>query len=636
MALLPPRKTKSISSSENISKQAMTPIQILLQMGFPQNRARKALAATGNRGVQLAADWLLAHVNDTTLDYNSCREYIVYACPSGHLMEELQYFWDESASKCGRNGAHNFIPHITLVSFFEAPDEFSDTIVNILKTLTEEIIQQMTINNFNLESYASSNFMGLFLNDQNSDIFKKIAVLFAERVSEVVKVQLDPHLKSLHLTLAYQFDVNHKGTLKSLIKSIINTSSPNFWEIKLYSRESRAINKQVYKVIYAHIPQATDELELRIGDYIYVSKESAESSIDGWAEGISWLTGCSGYFPLCYTERTAESDTWTLHCSFLLKSNSNETSRNINPSKTDKKLVQNLESMFVPVENNSQPDSPKGRNPRKMYICRHGERIDFTFGTWIPYSFDSEGKYIRKDLNMPSDVPQRRDYPNSFQTDTPLTCVGEYQAKLTGWGMKAANLTKDIKHIYCSPSLRCVQTCHNILVGLDIEKQVSICIEPGLFEWLGWYSRSGLPKWMTYEELITAGFNINSNYVPIISLSLLIENMSETIEQYYLRCDTVVQALIKTTENKTGDLLLVAHACSLDSLSRSLLHKLPRSKHNFIKTVKHIPYCGLVALMTDGNNDWSFIEPPVPPLTNSINKRFNWKILYSDFDESSS
>lgn len=43
--------------------------------------------------------------------------------------------------------------------------------------------------------------------------------------------------------------------------------------------------------MYAHVPQAADELELRIGDYIYVSKESIDNSIDGWAEGMSWLTG---------------------------------------------------------------------------------------------------------------------------------------------------------------------------------------------------------------------------------------------------------------------------------------------------------------------------------------------------------
>lgn len=81
--------------------------------------------------------------------------------------------------------------------------------------------------------------------------------------------------------------------------------------------------------------------------------------------------------------------------------------------------------------------------------------------------------------------------------------------------------------------------------------------------------------------------------------------------------------------------MLVGHACSLDSLSRSLLHKSPRTKQSFVKMVKEIPYCGLVTLMTDGTNDWAFVDPPVPPLTNSINKRFNWKVLTTDLADSS-
>lgn len=55
---------------------------------------------------------------------------------------------------------------------------------------------------------------------------------------------------------------------------------------------------------------------------------------------------------------------------------------------------------------------------------------------------------------------------------------------------------------------------------------------------------------MNIDELIDAGFNINSKYESLVSLSLLIENMSETVEQYYFRSNEIVQHLIKTTESK--------------------------------------------------------------------------------------
>ncbi|XP_032384133.1 UBX domain-containing protein 1 [Etheostoma spectabile] len=46
----------------------LTTLESLLEMGFDRNRAEKAVAHTGNQGIEQAMDWLMEHENDPDID----------------------------------------------------------------------------------------------------------------------------------------------------------------------------------------------------------------------------------------------------------------------------------------------------------------------------------------------------------------------------------------------------------------------------------------------------------------------------------------------------------------------------------------------------------------------------------------
>ncbi|CAK6449629.1 unnamed protein product [Pipistrellus nathusii] len=57
----------------------LTALESLIEMGFPRGRAEKALALTGNQGIEAAMDWLMEHEDDPDVDEP-------LATPVGHVL----------------------------------------------------------------------------------------------------------------------------------------------------------------------------------------------------------------------------------------------------------------------------------------------------------------------------------------------------------------------------------------------------------------------------------------------------------------------------------------------------------------------------------------------------------------------
>lgn len=174
---------------------------------------QKALAATGDKGVQLASDWLLSHVHDPLLDDDSPREYIVYLCPVGELQKQLLDMWRKS-KLCGWMGSHNFFPHVTLCSFFKAENCQVAKLHAALRIAAESLSKDIA--EIKLDYFSSCNFIGLFIDDKPSIGLRQVMSVFEKKaVSFGVQVKKK---KDLHLSLAYNFLVINLFIIKNFSK----------------------------------------------------------------------------------------------------------------------------------------------------------------------------------------------------------------------------------------------------------------------------------------------------------------------------------------------------------------------------------------------------------------------------------
>uniref|UniRef100_A0A8C9XZ40 Ubiquitin associated and SH3 domain containing B n=1 Tax=Sander lucioperca TaxID=283035 RepID=A0A8C9XZ40_SANLU len=554
-------------------------------MGFPKTRALKALVSTGGKNVQAACDWLFSHVDDPFLDDPLPREYVLYLRPSGPLLQQLSHFWQQSRLSCGKNKAHNIFPHITLCQFFMCADGKVEALTDALQTTVAKWKGRIPMP-LPLELYTSSTFIGLFVEEQMAEVLKSFASDFATEATAKADVHVEPHKKQLHVTLAYHFQASHLPILEKLAKTV-DVSSGCDWLAVLFSRDIRFANHETLQVMYPYVPQNDDELELVPGDFIFMSSVEQSSASEGWLYGTSLGSGLSGLLPENYVNRADESDTWVVHglCS-------------------------------LPSSFHSLPTSQSSLSKMRLFVCRHGERMDVVFGKhWITQCFDSKGRYIRSNLNMPSSLPARIGGHRDYDKDCPITVFGSTQARLVGEALLESHTTIDF--VYCSPSLRCIQTAQHILQGLQQEGKTKIRVEPGLFEWTKWVAGTCLPVWIPPTELAAANLSVDTTYRPHIPISKLA--VSETYDTYISRSFQVTREIL-------SEILIVAHASSLEACTRQIQGLSPQNSKDFVQVVRKIPYLGFCACEEMGETGvWQLVDPPILPLTHGPNHSFNWR-----------
>lgn len=169
---------------------------------------------------------------------------------------------------------------------------------------------------------------------------------------------------------------------------------------------------------------------------------------------------------------------------------------------------------------------------------------------------------------------------------------------------------------------------HNIIVhmiyifqGLEKKNDIKLRVEPCVFEWTLWYPN--IPQWMSLEELVAAGYNIDTEYKSFKNRNDL--HAKETIEIFYSRSTEFIKKI--TQDHPSGNILIVGHSATLDTMTRQLVQgKGARNREQQFGLISRIPYCSMVQI-TETDGKWQFVDPPCPPMSYSVNHRFNWKIL---------
>lgn len=170
-------------------------------------------------------------------------------------------------------------------------------------------------------------------------------------------------------------------------------------------------------------------------------------------------------------------------------------------------------------------------------------------------------------------------------------------------------------------------------------------VEPGLYQWTQWCEDRVLPKFMSANELLQAGYTVDPSYNAIDSVDNL--DMEETLMDYYNRSHALIGKILQRHDTGkdirvrliylflesslklsysnvaqvcrydrfSGTVLCIAHAGSLDTLTRQLCRESPLERESFIQFLRGTSYLSCVEVVE--NESWHNLGSPIPSLSSS-------------------
>ncbi|KHN74627.1 Ubiquitin-associated and SH3 domain-containing protein A [Toxocara canis] len=156
-----------------------------------------------------------------------------------------------------------------------------------------------------------------------------------------------------------------------------------------------------------------------------------------------------------------------------------------------------------------------------VFVMRAGETIDEVLPSWIEQSHLDQNYYCPFNLNIPVHLPRRKNNVEEYAVDPPLSECGSAMSQIVGRQLRTKRI--NLRHIFSSPALACVQTATQLAKVL--RKKRIICVEGGVSG-----DADSVNGAMSIEGLLKQRYPIDTSYEPIFS-KLPDEEFEETVER---------------------------------------------------------------------------------------------------------